>query len=60
MLQGEILVFCLTFFFLRGHIFASIEKLGAHLSFGLLQCIYKIKTWIKNTQFGIAIYIHSI
>ena len=26
MLQGEILVFCLNFVLLRGHLFASIEK----------------------------------
>ena len=31
MLEGEILVFCLTFVLLRGHLFASIEKFGSHL-----------------------------
>ena len=31
MLQGEILVFCLTFVLLIGHLFASIEKFGSHL-----------------------------
>lgn len=29
--QGEILVFCLTFVLLRGHIFASIETFGSYL-----------------------------
>ena len=31
MLQGEILVFCLTFVLLRDHLFASIDKFGSHL-----------------------------
>ena len=31
MLQGEILVFCLNFVLLGGHLFASIEKFGSHL-----------------------------
>ena len=31
MLQGEILVFCLTFVLLRGHLFAIIEKFGSRL-----------------------------
>ena len=30
MLQGEILVFYLTFVLLRGHLFASIETFGSH------------------------------
>ena len=32
MLQGEILVFCLTFVLCRGHIFTSIEKFGSHFN----------------------------
>ena len=32
MLQGEILAFFCTFFLLRGHIFASIEKFGSHVA----------------------------
>ena len=32
MLEGEVLMFCLTFVLFRGHIFASIEAFGSHFN----------------------------